>query len=89
MNKENELTESVEQAAQEIFDRGSYKNDSSLQSAYLIGARFGANFQLQKDSKEIERLRNALEKITNCLQYGLSYSDVQTLAKEALKDKPE
>lgn len=44
----NATAETIEQAAQEMFDRGSYKNNSQLQSAYFIGAKFGADWQLRQ-----------------------------------------
>lgn len=50
--------ETVEQAAQKLFDRGSYKNDSQLQLTYLAGARFGAQWQQSQLDKELERLQS-------------------------------
>jgi len=49
------VKETVEEAAEKLFDRGSYKNDSQLQLTYLAGARFGANWQKNQDIANLKQ----------------------------------
>ncbi len=40
--------ETVEQAATEMFQRGSYRNYKDMEMVYIIGAKFGAQWQSQQ-----------------------------------------
>lgn len=91
--KEQPQAETVEQAAQALFDRGSYKNDSQLQLCYLAGARFGSSYERQKTEAIIKKVlerahKNAIDDWHNSGGKGFSRPSILSTKYDDLIYKP-
>lgn len=64
LSNETKVVESVEQAAENMWQRGSYKNDERGETIYIIGAKFGAQWQASqfKNTDAVKVITDRIER---------------------------